>query len=114
MDIVSTANRTVTISVHDSAGSTKRGRPAGTAAAWVYSFVGTSYPSDPTGWTFEGATTKPKVQVVFPNTIPGGTQVWVCAAWVNAKQQAGPTSVPISTNLQGGGTNVTPAMKLAA
>ena len=33
MDIVSVANRTVTVHIHDSASSTKRGKPAGTTAA---------------------------------------------------------------------------------
>ena len=115
MDIVSVANRTVTVHIHDSASSAKRGKPAGTTAAWVYSFVGAEYPSDPAAWAFEGATTKPKFGVTFPNTVAGGTQVWLCAAWINAKQEAGPVSVPITTNLQGGGASAaSPAMKVAA
>jgi hypothetical protein len=88
---------------HDSANSNKRGKPAGAKAAYVYSFVGAEYPADAAAWTFEGATTRPRFQVGFPSTVAGGTQVWLCAAWVNAKQEAGPTSVPITTNLQGGG-----------
>ena len=79
----------------------------------MYSFVGMDYPSDPTAWNFEGSTTKPKFDIVFPNTVAGGTQVWVCAAWSNAKQQTGPVSVPITTNLQGGGMSA-PAMKIGA
>jgi hypothetical protein len=81
----------------------------------VYSFVGENYPSDPTLWNFEGATTKPKFQILFPSTMTGGTQVWVTAAWINAKQQAGPLSVPITTTLQGGGTtSQTANIKIAA
>jgi len=113
MDIVSVANRTIKVHIHDSASSTKRGKPAGTSAAWVYSFVGENYPSDPTAWSFEGACTKAKFDIVFPSTMASGTQVWVCAAWINAKQQAGPTSVPITTNLQGGGMSAS-TMKIAA
>jgi len=103
MDIISVSGRTVSVNIPDSASSTKRGKPAGTEAAWVYSFVGAEYPSDPSQWNFEGATTKAKFNITFPNTVAGGTQVWVTAAWINAKQEAGPTSVPITTNLQGGG-----------
>jgi len=113
MDIVSVANRTVKVHIHDSASSTKRGKPAGTTAAWVYSFVGAEYPADPTAWNFEGSTTRAKFEVVFPNTVAGGTQVWVCAAWINGKQEAGPVSVPITTNLQGGGMSSS-TMKIAA
>lgn len=114
-DVVSVNNRTVWVNVHDSASTTKRGKPAGATAAWVYSFVGTEYPSDPSAWNFEGATTKPKFGIVFPSSVAGGTQVWLCAAWINAKQQAGPTSVPITTNLQGGGSSTeTAGLKIAA
>ena len=105
MDIIGVSGRTVSISVHDSATSNKRGKPAGTSAAWVYSFVGDNYPSDPTEWSFEGSTTKPKFDIVFPSTVAGGTQVWVCAAWINDKQEAGPISIPITTTLQGGGSS---------
>ena len=113
VDIISVTGRTVNLHIHDSASSTKRGRPALTSAAWVYSFIGAEYPSDPTAWNFEGATTKPKFGVVFPNSVVGGTQVWVMAAWINAKQQAGPTSLPITTTLQGGGTTAS-TMRIAA
>ena len=104
MDILSVNGRTVGVHIHDSASSTKRGKPAGSVAAWVYSFVGAEYPSDPTLWSFEGSATKPKFEITFPSTVAGGTQIWVCAAWINSKQEAGPLSVPLTTTLQGGGT----------
>lgn len=113
-DVISVANRTVSVHIHDNASSTKKGKPAGSTAAWVYSFVGETYPSDPAAWSFEGATTGPKFDIQFPNSIAGGTQVWICAAWINAKQEAGPTSVPITTNLQGGGTSSQGNIKIAA
>jgi len=113
VDVISVAGRTVSLNVHDSASSTKRGKPAPARAAWVYSFVGENYPSDPSLWNFEGSTTKAKFDILFPSTVAGGTQVWICAAWINAKQQAGPVSVPVTTNIQGGGTS-TSSMKIAA
>jgi hypothetical protein len=81
----------------------KRGKPDGAVAAWVYSFVGTNYPADPSQWDFQGATTKSTHEIVFPDTVASGAQVWICAAWINAKQEPGPASVPITTNVQGGG-----------
>jgi len=113
VDVIKVSGRTVSLNIHDSASSLKRGKPAGATAAWVFSFVGENYPSDPTAWNFEGATTHPKFDILFPSTVAGGSQVWVCAAWINAKQQAGPTSVPITTNLPGGGS-ITETMKIAA
>ena len=113
VDVIGVSGRTVQLNVHDSASSTKRGKPLGTTAAWVYSFVGENYPADPLAWTFEGATTRPRFDILFPSTVAGGSQVWVCAAWINPRQQAGPTSVPITTNLPGGGS-MTETMKIAA
>lgn len=109
VDVISVAGRTVSLSIHDSASSTKRGKPFPATAAWVYSYVGETYPSDPNEWSFEGATTKAKFDIVFPSSVAGGTQVWICAAWINAKQESGPVSVPITTNLQGGGVSTTSA-----
>jgi hypothetical protein len=54
-----------------------------------------------------------KFDIVFPSTVAGGTQVWVRAAWINGKQEASPTSVPITTNLQGGSTS-SQTMKISA
>ena len=39
---------------HSGADSTTRRKPGGTTGAFVYSFVGDDYPSDPTTWQFEG------------------------------------------------------------
>ncbi len=103
VDPVSAVGHTVTINIHDSDSSAKRGKPAGAQAAWVYTFIGAEYPSDPAAWTFHGSTTKAKFDIVFPSTLPAGTQVWIRAAWINAKQQAGPMSAPITANLPGGG-----------
>jgi len=114
VDLVSVVTRTVTIHIHDSASSTKRGKPDGTVAAWVYSYVGTNYPTDPTAWDFQGATTKSNHDIVFPDSVASGAQVWVCAAWINGKQQAGPVSVPVTTNVQGGGMSVTAELRIAA
>ena len=119
VDLIAANGFTVSIAIHDSAASNKRGKAKGAQAAWVYTYVGETYPSDPTWWDFQGATTKAKYDIVFDNTLPGGTQVWVCCAWINAKQEAGPVSLPITTNLQGGGSIAagkmnTPGVKLAA
>jgi hypothetical protein len=102
IDLISVVTRTVKVHIHDSASSTKRGKPAGVLGANVYSYVGTAFPTDPTAWAFEGATTKNTFDVVFPGTVATGAQVWICATWYNRKAQTGPVSLPLATNLQGG------------
>ena len=105
MAIASVAARTVTVNVYDATSKTKRGKPDGAVNAFIYSFVGDSYPSDPTAWQFCGPTTKSTYDIVFPDSVANGTQVWFCAVWCNRKGETGPISMPITTNIQGGGAN---------
>jgi hypothetical protein len=104
MDLVGVTQRQVDVHIHDSASSNKRGKPAGCHSAWVYTFIGSDYPADPAAWEFQGACNAGKFSIVFDSTVPAGAQVWICAAWVNFRSESGPISVPISTNLQGGGS----------
>jgi hypothetical protein len=114
MDVVSVFGRTITLNIHDSASSTKRAKAPNTTQAFVYTFVGTSYPSDPSLWQFNGFATTNKHEITLPDSVPAGAQIWICAAWAN-QRGIGPTSLPISTNIQGGGVEeVEAAMKIAA
>jgi hypothetical protein len=108
-------SRTVSVKLYE-VESGRRRRPARTVSAWLYSFVGEQYASDPKAWKFMGGTTKSSAELTFPNTLPGGTRVWICAAWVNGKQQLGPRSTPVMTYLQGGGVSAaaTNPLKLVA
>jgi hypothetical protein len=103
VDVLSVVGRTVALRIHDTTG---RGKPAGAAAAWVYTFVGEEYPADASQWRYQGAATRAKYSITFPGFVPGGQPVWIRAAWVNPRQEIGPTSVPITTNLQGGGAAI--------
>jgi hypothetical protein len=96
--------RMVDVRVFDESSQTKRGKAPNTIGAKVYTFVGAEYPSDPTLWAYQGDTTNGKFSMTFPNSVPNGTQVWICAAWFNRTGETGPISIPISTNVQGGGT----------
>ena len=108
VEIDSVFGRTVSIRVYDPATATKRRKPENVMAAWVYSYVGADYPTDPAAWDFNGAATRDRFDVVLPDSVPSGSQVWVCAVWINRKQVSGPVSSPVTTNVQGGG------MKMAA
>lgn len=102
MIVVSAFARTVMVRIFDEASRFKRGKPVGALGANVYSFVGTTYPTDPTTWQYEGQATKPDFQITFPDTVEPGSQVWITAAWYNRKGETGPPSVPVTTFVQGG------------
>jgi hypothetical protein len=112
--IVSVAARTVSVSIDDGTGAPRPRKLAGAIHAFVYTHVGESYPSNPAVWQFNGVATRASRQIAFPDTVPNGAQVWVRAAWVNRRGQIGPLSAPVTTNLQGGGADITKTVKIAA
>jgi hypothetical protein len=115
VELISVVGSEVNIRVYNAQSATRRGKPAGAAAAFIYTFVGAEYPADPSKWTFQGSTSKTTFKAVFAGNPPAGTQVWISASWFNARQETGPSSVPITTYLQYAGVTVTgDALKIAA
>ena len=108
VDVKSVSGRTIVCRIHRSTGS-RRGKPPGVAGANVYSHVGATPPASLNDWTLEGHASRPSgVEIVLPADVPGGSTVWICAAWYNPRGQAGPTSAPVSTNIPGGVTAMPP------
>jgi hypothetical protein len=103
LDIVSTTGWTVRIKLHDSTSGSKRGKPAGVIGASIFSFVGAAAPSDVSLYKFEGNTGLTTIDVVFPNTLAAGTQVWITAFWFNGRKQSGPPCTPAGAFIQYGG-----------
>jgi hypothetical protein len=106
--------RTLGIRIWDDSTEYKRAKAPNTLGAKVYTFVGSDYPSNPTLWAYQGDATRGKYEIVFPDTVPSGAEVWVCCAWYNRKGETGPISLPISTTIQGGGSQQEAEMKIAA
>ena len=106
-------DRTVKIKIYN-ADSTKRGRPNGVAGAFLYSFVGEIPPADLGEWTFHGGVSLTKAEVVFNSNVQPFAKVWLTAAWVNPRQQAGVAGTPVSTNLGTWMVQNVPALKVAA
>ncbi len=113
MRIEGVMGRTVTLCIYDPTSARKRSKVKGAIGAWVYSFVGEDYPTDPLLWEFEGATSKYTHEVTFHNATPGA-RVWLCAAWVTLKGETGPISMPDCANLQIGGVGAKAGLKKAA
>ena len=49
---------------------------------------------------------KAVVDILFPDTVPNGSLVWVTAFWMNGKSQSGPAAIPVSVNIPGGGVSM--------
>jgi len=102
VDIVSSSGRTARIRLHDTENPTRRGKPDGVVGATVFSFIGDEAPADIDSWEFEGNTRNNIVEVEFPAETPNGATVWFTAFWRNTRDEAGPPSAPVSTNIPGG------------
>jgi hypothetical protein len=76
INIVSVNGRLVTIRLFDPAHPTRKRIPLGVDGATVMSFVGTEPPEDVRAFKYEGSTSKTTVQILFPESVAAGTQVW--------------------------------------
>lgn len=103
---ISATGWTVRIRLRDASGA-RRGKPPGTIGASIFSYVGTTAPTDLNAWHFEGSTGKvSKVDVQFPTSLPAGQTVYLTAFWFNGRKQSGPICAAFSTNLPGGGVEM--------
>ena len=104
IDVLSVAQNTVKLRLHDSTDPARRGKPPLVDGAAIFSFVGDEPPTgeEQGGWKFENNATRTRVDIEFPATVAPGSKVWFTAFWFNEKKQAGPMAAPISTRLQGG------------
>jgi hypothetical protein len=101
-EVISVSGQTVLVRIYDPLNPTRRGKPLGVAGATIVSYVGDEPSLNPAEWTFQGNTTRTKVQVAFPSTLTAGTKVWIAAFFFNPRGQSGQACDPVGTNLQGG------------
>ena len=103
--VVSVIGRTVKLRVTE-AGSTSRGMPYGAAGANIFSFVGTTPPTDARDYRFEKMTTRATIDLQFDNSIASGATVWLSACWVSTRGKTSIASDPMNFTLQGGSVSV--------
>jgi hypothetical protein len=106
LTVLTVSGWTVKLMLKDATSSTNRGKPAGVAGASVFSYAGTTPPTELTDWKFRGNTGRTSLDVNFSSTLAPGTQVWLSAFWFNTRHESGPTCAPVSTNLQGGSVSM--------
>lgn len=99
IDILSVVGYAVKIHVHGD-GEFSRGFPPSVKGAQVYSYIGATPPADPRAWTYEGASTKSVIDVIFDDSTAPGAQVWLRACFFNPRNLCGPANEPVSTRLQ--------------
>jgi len=103
--------RTVHVELFD-AGSGKRKMPKGVNGATIFSYIGGELPRKMGDWKLAGMTGNTKHEVMFPSTLPPGAKVWLCAFWMNPRQEHGPYCAAVSAHL-GYGVALRTALKAA-
>ena len=98
LDVVSVQGRRVALRLRNSVNGERR-KPAGVQGATLVSYVGDSLPERIRDWSFEANTTRADVELVFEDSVPMGTKVWVAAFWYNRRAESGPACSPVSLHL---------------
>ena len=97
----------------------RRGKPRGVRSLAVHVHRGENPPGDVTQWALERLSSRTTLDLIYPD-LTGVTTVWLCACYVNTRNESGPLSQPVSVRLPGSGLTGTeasaadPAMKIAA
>lgn len=100
--LISTTGRSVEVCVYDNSVEGVRRKPQGMIGAYIYTHCGEDYPSDPKQWRFEGTATRGRYCIELSPSTPAGAQVWIAAAWLSPRGEAGPMCSPITTYAQHG------------
>lgn len=101
IQIESVVGNRVTLRLRDADGS-RRGRPPYVTGATVFSYVGEAAPGDISAWTFEGNIKDTVTVIDVPSTVAPGSKVFFTSFWRNNRDESGPATPPVSTNVQGG------------
>ena len=96
--------RLVTIRLADPANDTRKRMPAGCNGATVMSYVGATAPTNPAAYKYEGSTSKVTVDILFPESVAPGTQVWLTAFFFNERKQNGPACTAVGAIINYGGS----------
>lgn len=101
LEVLAVMGRTIKVRLSPAKGES-RARPEGVKGATLYYAVGETYSEEIAAWTFKGNTSLTTFDVTIPTDVPGGSKVWLVAAWFNTKSQAGPVCSPVETRIAGG------------
>lgn len=101
IQIESVVGNRVTLRLRDADGS-RRGRPPFVTGATVFSYVGEAAPGDISAWTFEGNIKDTFTVIDIPSAVAPGSKVFFTSFWRNNRDESGPATPPVSTNVQGG------------
>jgi hypothetical protein len=102
LEVLAAQNRRVRIRLRNLDPEGSRCKPANVIGATILMCVSEQFPSDLAAWSFARNTTKSRLDIRLPGSVPAGARVWLVARWLSAKLQHGPACTPVSTNLQGG------------
>jgi hypothetical protein len=93
--------RTVSIQLTDQP-TGRPGKPQYVTAASVFYHVGETAPAARDKWTLAGQSSRSRLSVTLPTSIPPGARVWFTAFWSNRRCQSGPAARAVMTYMSYG------------
>jgi hypothetical protein len=101
LEVIAVMGRQIKLKLRPSEGG-GRAKPDGVTGANLFYTVGEDYSQDIETWQFKGGQSKTTVTLNIPDSVPGGSKVWLTAQWFNRKAQTGPACPPVETRIAGG------------
>ena len=107
LSVAKVSGRTITINLRerlaDGNPSERRAKPAGVKGAAIFYGTGETAPTTPEGWTFRGNVSTTTTNIIIPDHVPAGVNVWLTAQWFNPRLETGPGCPPVLTSVTNSG-----------
>jgi hypothetical protein len=71
------------------------GKPDGVTGASVFYHVGENPPAARGKWSFARQSSRARLTVTIPASVPSGAKVWFTAIWWNRRGESGPHATPV-------------------
>jgi hypothetical protein len=101
--------RLVSVRAQDSQTPTSRRRAPGTIGLMIFSHVGATAPTDVNLYKAEGLSGTVNFDVLFPDEVEPGTNVFITACWFNDRKETSPAAAPVAAIINYTGTMPTVA-----
>jgi hypothetical protein len=101
--------RLVSVRAQDAQVPTSRRRAAGTIGLMIFSHVGATAPDDVNLYKAEGLSGSVSFDVLFPDEVQPGSQVFITACWFNDRKETSPAAAAVGAVINYTGTMPTVA-----
>lgn len=100
--VESVVGRRVTVRFEDATARYRIAKPRGVGKLIYFTFVGAEPPASLADWRYGRGSTRTRVTIDVPSSVPAGATLWIAGQWANPREQTGPISAAACTTVGGG------------